>query len=166
MPCSNATEPRRPLPARANSAFEAPGRRCSHFSTISPRCNPRVFTCRFLRTFHPRCVCTRRRSTKRKSVSSSRTERTRRTGNDVPVPAVAAARSRPDSAIRIEVEVASPHPPGMVQASALLGPWKGAASPLSGSISVTGADLSKYEALEGVLTGSGKFGGPWRRPTL
>jgi hypothetical protein len=63
------------------------------------------------------------------------------------------------SAIRIEVEVASPHPPGTVQAAALFGPWKGGASPLSGSFTLRGADLSRYEALEGILTGSGKFQG-------
>jgi hypothetical protein len=64
-----------------------------------------------------------------------------------------------DSAIRLDVEAEPPDPPGTVQASALFGPWKGAASPLSGSFVVKRADLSKYEALEGVLTGSGKFHG-------
>lgn len=63
------------------------------------------------------------------------------------------------SAIRIEAEVASPHPPGTVEVSALFGPWKGVASPVSGSFTLKGADLSKYEALEGILTGSGKFQG-------
>ena len=64
-----------------------------------------------------------------------------------------------NSAIRMEVEVALPHPPGTAQVSAVFGPWKGAASPLSGSFTLKGADLSKYEALEGILTGSGKFQG-------
>ena len=59
----------------------------------------------------------------------------------------------------MEAEIALPHPPGTAQASAVFGPWKGAASPLSGSFTLRGADLSKYEALEGILTGSGKFQG-------
>jgi hypothetical protein len=63
------------------------------------------------------------------------------------------------SAIRIEAEVALPHPPGTVQGSAVFGPWNGRASPISGSFAFKGADLSKYEALEGNLTGSGKFEG-------
>jgi hypothetical protein len=64
-----------------------------------------------------------------------------------------------NSAIRIEAEVALPHPPGMAQASAVFGPWKGSESPLSGSFTLKGADLSKYEELEGILIGSGKFHG-------
>jgi hypothetical protein len=36
------------------------------------------------------------------------------------------------SAIRIEAEVASPHPPGTVQASAVFGPWNGRVSPIRG----------------------------------
>ena len=52
-----------------------------------------------------------------------------------------------------------PHPPGTVQASAVFGPWNGPASPISGSFPLKGADLSKYEELEGILTGSGEFQG-------
>jgi hypothetical protein len=64
-----------------------------------------------------------------------------------------------NSPIRIEVEVALPDPPGTAQASAVFGPWKGAASPLSGSFTLKGADLSKYNSVEGILKGSGKFQG-------
>jgi hypothetical protein len=64
-----------------------------------------------------------------------------------------------NSAIRIEAEVALPHPSGTAQTSAVFGPWKDAASPLSGSFTLKGADLSKYEDLEGILMGSGKFQG-------
>jgi hypothetical protein len=64
-----------------------------------------------------------------------------------------------NSAIRIVAEVAVPHPPGTVQASASFGPWKGEASPLSRSFTLKGADLSKYEALEGILSASGEFQG-------
>lgn len=64
-----------------------------------------------------------------------------------------------NSAIRMEAEVALPHPPGTAQASAVFGPWKRAATPVSGSFTLKGADLSKYEELEGILSGSGKFQG-------
>jgi hypothetical protein len=63
------------------------------------------------------------------------------------------------SAIRIETEVVLPHPSGTAQASAVFGPWKGASSPLSGSFTLKDADLSRYDALEGILKGSGKFQG-------
>ena len=63
------------------------------------------------------------------------------------------------SAIRIEAEVATPHPPGTVEVSAVFGPWDGKTTPLSGSLILKGADLSRYEALDGVLTGSGAFQG-------
>jgi hypothetical protein len=64
-----------------------------------------------------------------------------------------------NSPIRLDADVAVPHPPGTVQASAVFGPWKGPASALSGSFTLKGADLSNYAQLEGILTGTGNFDG-------
>jgi hypothetical protein len=63
------------------------------------------------------------------------------------------------SAVGIETEVVLSNPSSTAHASAVFGPWKGAASQLSGSFTLKGADLSKFKALEGLLTGSGKFQG-------
>jgi hypothetical protein len=64
-----------------------------------------------------------------------------------------------NSPIQMEAEVVLPHPPGTAQVSGVFGPRTGTASPLSGSFTLRGADLSKYEELEGILMGSGKFQG-------
>lgn len=53
-----------------------------------------------------------------------------------------------NSAIRIETDTELPHPPGTAHVSAIFGPWAQAASPLSGSFALTGADLSKYDGLD------------------
>jgi AsmA-like C-terminal region len=63
------------------------------------------------------------------------------------------------SAIRVEAKVLLPNPRGTAEASGVFGPWEGAASALSGSFTLKGADLSKYDSLSGILTGSGKFQG-------
>jgi hypothetical protein len=63
------------------------------------------------------------------------------------------------SPIRIEADIVLPHPSGPAQVSAVFGPWKGAASSLSGSFNLQRADLSQYRELEGILSGSGTFQG-------
>ena len=68
----------------------------------------------------------------------------------------------PGQALRFEADLANPKPVGMIHSSGRFGPWQEDSpqeTPVEGSYSFTGADLSTIKGIGGMLSSTGRYSG-------